>query len=225
LPGAEPFWPLQLIEDATSYDTNMDLYALRITAFPTVNGVQLDHRTLSELIRLNLNDLIDTTLSDFSPADAEEQAIWESADARGAIITIDALGPDNFDVMCTEHYAGDDSAGWIFSTMTTEENGRHALSGNRAFGVRNVDGTWEFYTQAIDRWESAFNALEANVVGLGADVQHSLWNSLMSGVAALVRNNGGQATAVPPVRRSVPWGALEPLFTRGGIGSLRGIDV
>jgi hypothetical protein len=213
--GASRFWPLQLIERATSFDTNMDLYIVRITAFPTENGVQLDHRTLSERIRLQLNNFLDTGLGEFSPADDEERVIWESQDAKGAIISIDARGPDNFSVMCTEHYSGDESAGWIFSTMAVGPSGRHALSGNRAFGVRNVQGAWEFYTQAVDRWEGAFSTLTG---GIGAYVQGHLWNSLMSGVENFVRNNGGQASTAPPVRRSVPWSALEPLFSRRSIG-------
>ena len=52
-PGpSEPFWPLQLIENATSYDMNMDLYAARVAVFPSEGGVTLDHRTLTERVRL-----------------------------------------------------------------------------------------------------------------------------------------------------------------------------
>lgn len=213
IPGSQPFWPLQLIEDANGYDTNMDLYVLRIDQFPSMNGAILDHKDLAELVRKNLNDFVNTGYSSFAPADDEEAAIWQSADAKGAIVTVDAAGPDNFDLMCTEHYLADQSAGWIFSTMMTADNGHHALSGNRAFGVREVDGTWQFFTQAIDRWEG-INALEAGTVGAGPWVQNRLWNSLMSRVATFVQDHGGSATILPPIRRSVPWANLKPFFSR-----------
>ncbi|WP_157790211.1 hypothetical protein [Bradyrhizobium japonicum] len=218
-PGiSEPFWPLQLIENARSYDMNMDLYTARIVVFPSEGGATLDHRTLLERVRRDLNSFTPATstfgnrLADFSPVDAEERAIWESQDARGAVIHVDAHGPDNFDLMCTAHFLDDDRAGWVFSTMTTDNAGQHPLSGAREFGIRRVEGGWEFYTQAVDRWQRALYSVFS---GTGADIQHSLWTSLIDSFKKFVENRGGQVDIQPTIRRAVQWALVEPYLDRG----------
>jgi hypothetical protein len=215
-PDLQPYWPLQLIENASSYDTNMDLYRLSITKFPVVDGAQLDHRALTRRIRLRINDLINTRYASFKPYDEEERIVWESEDPRGAIVSIDALGPDNFDVMCIESYGDEQAAGWVFATMSTDRHGQHPLSGVRSFGIRKAEAGWEFFTQAIDRWHGV-SSLEANTIGLGPSIQDYLWQSLLSGVATFVNANSGAASRLPIIRRSFPWARLEGSFSRDRI--------
>jgi D-alanyl-D-alanine carboxypeptidase len=215
-PDRQKYWPLQLIENASSYDVNMDLYSLSISRFPNVNGRQLDHRALTRLVRLQINDFIKTRYASFVPYDQEERAIWESNDPRGAVISIDALGPDNFGIMCIDSYEHEEAAGWACATMITPRHGHHPLSGVRAWGCRK-DGTgWEFFTQAIDRWEGS-SSLEANIIGLGPIIQRWLWESLIAGITSFIRAHGGEASTKSPVRKTVPWAALEGSFSRDRI--------
>ena len=209
----QPYWPLQLIEDARSYDAAMDLYRLSIGVMPSRGGRQLDHRELLRLVRLNLNDFIKTRYATFRPYDDEERAIWESADPRGAIISIDALGPDNFGVMCIGSGEQDDSAGWTFHTMMTNRHGHHPLSGLRTWGVRKADRGYEFFTMAIDRWHGISSG-EAGIIGLGPVIQRWLWESLIAGVASFVQKNGGEATPLPAMHRTVQWAKFEGLLSR-----------
>ena len=44
----------------------------------------------------------------------------------------------------------------------------------------DFDGGWEFFTQAIDRWEGALNSLDRDTDGLGTDIQGRLWRSAVS---------------------------------------------
>lgn len=177
----------------------------------------MGHRALVERIRLNIDDFADAEtwngldLANFSPVDAQEKAIWESQDARGAMIHVDAFGPDNFDLMCTGHSADDDHAGWTFSTIMTDNAGRHPLSGCRTFGIRRTVSGWEFYTEAVDRWERwIYNMTDF----YAADVQHRLWQSFVASFKKFVEDRGGQVEIEKPVRRQVQWALLEPYHMR-----------
>ncbi len=218
-PGAaDPFWPIQRIEEARGHDINMDSYRAKIITFPTEAGTVMDHRALFEYIRRHIDDLADAEtwnglrLANFEPVDAEEKAIWESQDPRGAMIHIDAFGPDDFDLMVTAYHVDDDRAGWVFSTIMTDNAGRHPLSGCRAFGIRRTPVGWEVYTEAVDRWERAVYTIGDFY---GADVQHRLWQSFIASCAEFIESRGGKAEIEPPVRHSVQWALLEPYFSRG----------
>jgi hypothetical protein len=56
------------------------------------------------------------------------------------------------DVVVTCAEASDAVTQFIFTTVYTEKDQYHPVSGNRGFGVRdNGDGTWTFYTMGVDR--------------------------------------------------------------------------
>lgn len=72
---------------------------------------------------------------------------------------------------------------WIFSTVYSEVDGYHPVSGNRKFGfTNNNNGTYTFFTRGIDRVSSNWNEFK-NWVGSGFENADKLWKSLMSNIA------------------------------------------
>jgi len=92
------------------------------------------------------------------------QEIWDQAVPAGALMSFQlhvvtfgksvGMSPKfvNGDVQATCATDTD----FVFSTVETQEDGKHPVSGNRGFGLRaNQDGTWTFYSMGADR-ESDF---------------------------------------------------------------------
>jgi len=61
------------------------------------------------------------------------------------------------------------------------------------------------------------SSLEANIIGLGPIIQRWLWESLIAGIASFIRAHGGEASTKSPIRKPVPWAALERSFSRDRI--------
>jgi N-acetyl-anhydromuramyl-L-alanine amidase AmpD len=213
-PSTKPYWPLQLIEDGRGYDANMDDFTITVTKLPQLNGAELSPEALIEKVRLNINDFIDTDYATFEPLDPVEADLWQTNHPLGAIVKIDAIGPDNFAVMCVDHWAGDKRGGWVFATMETGFRlvGRHPLCGVRSFGINEIEGGWEVRTRAIDRWDSALETVAGHMVG--APAQQALWESLQRGVARFVRDHGGTAVINRPIMRAVQWERIAQSFKR-----------
>ena len=53
--------------ESYSNDLNIDLYPVRIDRFPTHRGTPMTPAMLIKHIRLNINSLLDTSLSKFTP--------------------------------------------------------------------------------------------------------------------------------------------------------------
>ena len=67
---------------------------------------------------------------------------------------------------------------FVFSTVKSKNGGPHPVSGNRGFGLAdNGDGTWTFYSKAVDRLTTGYNPK----ILLAFDVfckGHRFWESI-----------------------------------------------
>ncbi len=89
--------------------------------------------------------------------------LWASDNPVGALMNFRLHNPISAtctpgDYLCIVREEGDilvtcsSATSVIFTTVQTEENGYHPVSGNRGFGLKdNADGTWSFYTMGADR--------------------------------------------------------------------------
>lgn len=195
------------LEDAASSVINLDYYPVRITQLPILGGRQVTPEELLETIRTTFNQHIKTRYSWFEAYEADSNPVWNAAneqrwlaaDHLAAIISIDLLGPDNASVISSL----DGSDRWRFSTIYSEEDGGHPVTGNREWGIdANDDGSFTFYTRAADRPTGDFDDFLS--IG-GFTIAHWLWQSLQDGVAAFVNANGGSATTRYPMSNQPPW--------------------
>jgi hypothetical protein len=199
---------MQFLEDATGAEISLDYYAVRVTQLPTFGGATLTPEQLLEWIRKHLNNVVDTTISEFEPYDADEVPIWESATPEGAIVHIDTYCPPLFDagLDVVDKLPADDLAvatsdsaadNWIFVTIWTPGDFTHPLGGVRQFGfTREADGSYIFYTRGADRLWYVLDRLFSGSVYEG---QAGLWRSLVAGIARVVNSEGGAAEVLPAV--------------------------
>ena len=182
---------------------NMDYFPVEITTLPTNPATNLTFTPEDFLnyIRLNLNSLIDTSISSFSPSTItgyNESQIWHSSNPLTAIIHIDiTTSAGDGSVICSKH----DDDNWIFTTIEVpwrfgqEYDGIHPVSGNREFGlIDNGNGKYTFYTRGVDRMTDSFESLfveNTTIISNAFDAPDMLWNSLRSGINNFVNNNSG----------------------------------
>ncbi|SMD35370.1 hypothetical protein SAMN04488029_2479 [Reichenbachiella faecimaris] len=197
---------IQDIEDASGAVVNMDYFPVTINTLPKKPGSneRFTPTQFLNYIRKNINDFVNTNYSSFSPSTitgTDESALWLSNNPEGAILHINIPGgPGDGSVICSYR----SSSKWIFTTIevpywpSQEFDGEHPVSGHREFGIiANSDGTYTFYTRAVDRITSAFDATIAeNFLGGGFDDPDALWNSLKNKVHNYVENHEG--SSMPP---------------------------
>ncbi len=111
---------IQKLEDAIG-DLNLDLYPVRVTKLPTVNGTALDSAGLLNYIRLHIDDFVDTDLGNFLPYLAgTDDTSWTSSSPAGTVFKIDLAGPDDAAVVTSLA----ESRRWRFTTVHTSRHGR-----------------------------------------------------------------------------------------------------
>jgi hypothetical protein len=185
---------------------------VKITQLPVINGRRLTPAELLTVIRLNINSMIDTNVSEFSPYDDGDASTWPSDDPLGTEMHIDVyscgLPVDDLTVVMSEHAADH----WTFSTVWTLANLAHPVGGNRQFGITpDPDGGFTVYTQGADRAWRNLDAVSGPAVWAG---QRALWLSLQQGVAAFVNNNGGSATVALPISTLYDWQQVRDRYFR-----------
>ncbi|WP_133241170.1 papain-like cysteine protease family protein [Nocardioides gansuensis] len=168
---------------------NLDWYPVQVSLPPSMSATQLLDRW-----RRDFNSTIDQRMAFFEPYDEEEAGLWSSGSPAGAVIHIDMrsgaewANPDDGSVLTSEA-TGDH---WTFSTIWTPLDMGHPVSGNRWFGyVANEDGTFTFGTRGADRTTGAMDYGLSDIVFTAA---HSLWLTLLQGLANYVIALGGTAT-------------------------------
>ncbi len=167
----------QRIDSATGDEINQDFYSITFTKLPNVTieqafrDMRLHFKQYAKGI-LRTNDFFPYPSEDIkrNPEAAKNSEIWNKEDPKGAVMRFSLLGlglptfaisssdPKVFtfvvkagDVQCTCASPRD----FIFTTVTSKDGGKHPVSGNRGFGIRdNGDGTWTFYTKGADRKSS-----------------------------------------------------------------------
>jgi len=209
-------WDIHHIEDASG-NINLDYYPIKVTTLPTVDGKRLSAEELLSKIRLNINQFVDTNISEFSPYDKEKESEkWNSPSPLTSVVHIDMrLGwglpwgldnPDDGSVVVSEitpHY-------WIFSTIFAPKDCAHPVSGNRQFGfVEQPDGSYVFYTRGADRTTRLLDKAVSSKVFGAAD---KLWRSFQDKTANFINTNGGTATIDPPTSDRYDWGTVQSQY-------------
>lgn len=200
---------------------NLDYYPVVVERFPTSDGDRMTPEAFLARVRRNFNDFVDTDWGEFEPYasgtdtgwDTENEARWLSADPLGTVVHIDIGGPDNGSVIVSLA----EPRRWRFSTLWTEVDAGHPVSGNREWGIRdNRNGTYTFYTRAADRLTTAPD-WAAGVVGVPFCAADQLWKSLQEGVRTYVNDNGGRAMTGMSKSVRLDWDAVRNRFHRPSV--------
>ncbi|MDZ4146790.1 MAG: hypothetical protein U1C58_00755, partial [Flavobacteriaceae bacterium] len=204
---------VQFIQDAKGAVINMDYFPVIIDRLPNNpnTGQQFTPNGFLEYIRKNINNFINTELTEFIPnfqTGFNEQDIWLSSSPVGAIYSLNI--PDGHDgsVVCSEYNI---NSSWIFTTLSMPWgfaqglDGPHPVSGNREWGYsQNTDGSYTFFTRAVDRMESSLDVEIASYLTAGNPFSgaDALWLSFQQKVQNFTNLNGGIGNiALPSINR------------------------
>ena len=196
-------YSIQTLENAQGHLVNMDHFQVEIEQFPTNPSTNLPYTPEEFLtyIRLNINTLVDNDWAFFEPVvyqdgsfSIDDTELWNSNNPLTALLTID-IPIDQGTVIVSDYSASN----FTFITLETPWDSEHPVSGVRDFGfVQNPDGTYSFYTRAVDRMADGLDYAVANssipndAAFFGSD---ALWTSFQDKLEAFVNFNGGQAVA------------------------------
>jgi hypothetical protein len=186
---------------------NLDLYPVRVTTLPIINGTRVDAPGLLRHIRLNFNRFIDTDNSEFLPyTPGTDDVTWASSSPLGTVFRIDIVGPYNAAVVNTlmENHR------WRFTTIYTPNTGTHPVSGHREWGFRKTaTGELHFYTRGADRSTQAPETMFDVLTFRGGD---ALWRSFQRKVAEFINTNGGSAVSLDRFSRRFNWTVVRTLL-------------
>ena len=213
-------WRLQgFLTPTAAPSINLDYFSTTITQMPInpATNQPWSPDALFQHIRKNINDFVNTNLSEFNPI-AGDESLWLSYNPLTTVISIDIF-PDDGSVICAQY----ESCCWIFSTVKAPgfqvtgdgNDGIHPVSGNRQFGYTlHPDGSMEIYTRGADRYFSPQAPPFSNVGGTdrllgyllekvafaGAD---NLWESFQQGIKDFVDDpiHGGSSVINTPVKK------------------------
>ncbi|WMN07270.1 hypothetical protein QYS48_28355 [Marivirga arenosa] len=189
---------IQNIENASGKTVNMDYFSVDVTL-----PAGMTPQNLLSHIRQNINDFIDTDLSEFTPFNLsdegqdigyniQEDDLWNSNTPKGTVIHIEIPGAaGDGSVICS--YSN--SHRWRFTTISAPLDWTHPVSGTREFGYKdNYDGTYTFYTRGVDRIN---NWIDSQFVERFKENPFEdpdkLWQSFQNGIKNYVVGQGGSA--------------------------------
>jgi hypothetical protein len=172
--------------DAAVGDLNLDRYPVAITRFPQGWDAA---RLLQHFIR-NINQFVDTDLTEFTPYDESDAQRLASGNPMSTVFKLNILGPDNAAIVISAA----EPQFYIVSTINTPWSGDHPVSGHRQFGYLVEDGRTTFYTRGADRATLGFPGTESAIFYAG----EKLWESFQSKLASFINDNGGVAEIIPP---------------------------
>jgi hypothetical protein len=210
-------WNTLPIEDAAGDDTSLDFFPILVMEFPRYSsGRRLSASELLEYIRLHFNAFNSPSLANYEPYDASDKSKWESSSPLGAVIHIDLRipsdlpptysNPDDGSVVVSQSTSQD----WVFSTLWTNGDLAHPVSGNRQFGYAQMStGAYVFYTRGADRPTRWIDSALAPVLFLG---QTKVWKSYQARVAQFVNAHGGKAKVCLYVQLLRHWSAVKPYW-------------
>ncbi|WP_181304178.1 hypothetical protein [Rufibacter sp. XAAS-G3-1] len=197
------------IDNAYSSVVNMDYFGVRVNTLPMINGQRATAEQFLNLIRININNFVDTENSEFTPYNhynVDDRALWSSNNPLGAIVSIDIWGPRNGSVIVSNY----NSNSWTFSTLKDPFNGVHPVSGNREFGfTTNTDGSYTFYTRGVDRLSDAIITGSQIVGGIPFNQADELWTSFQNRIKLYVNNHSGNASNSITETYRPDWSALK----------------
>lgn len=196
---------------------NLDFYTITISQLPfdpsSAGNERMQPEDLLTLLRLNINDFLNTRVGYFKPLLPSDETSYQSPNPRGSVIHIDMgtdinwwwgpfANPDDGSVVVSEIAP----THWRFTTIYTEHDSYHPVSGTREFGFfQNAEGAYVFYTRGADRPTTWLDYTTSNTVFYWADV---LWKSLQQNFSAYVNANGGKASFVAPTANRYDWDSV-----------------
>jgi len=191
---------IQRLEDAAGTTINQDYFSVQVDESDLPG--EMSPEAYLEQIRTNLNDYIDTSVSEFMGyrGITGEWDRWASNNPLGSVLSIQILGfADYGSVMSIVN----ESDRWVFATAQTPVDDGHPVSGNREFGFTRNGNQITFYTRGVDRLTStvdSWGSFLAQPISYDAFTRtDELWSSLMEGIQAdLKQANGGQDVATVP---------------------------
>lgn len=237
-PNRNYVFAIQNIENAKGSLVNNDYFAVTFDHLPNKpaphQNQQFTPQELLQYVRKNINDFIDTSLSEFSPSTftgIDEGAIWYSNNPMNAIVHIEITGNDG-SVIVSGHQSNSNDSHWIFSTIQTPfvivtpgADGLHPVSGNRKFGLKvNSNGSYTIYTRGVDRVQ---DRMDIAIVGqqFMFNKADQLWQSFQEGLRSFIQNNNTYANTVikeTPIKWRPNWTKVrdvliknQPLSTLG----------
>ena len=208
---------VQELADAAGPLVSLDEYNLTIKTLPFKgNGKRYQPLEFLELIRTSLPLHIDPNISRFSFYPGYEEIMaekWSSENPVGTLFSIDfivqGLNLESGSVACTNK----DSSEWIFTTVISGKDFKHPVSGHRAFGINiNEDGSFTFYTRAVDRLTRTLDVLNEAYTGLPSKGADRTWNSLINSVNNFIVFNGGEAFIEEAVIFTPKWDDYEAVL-------------
>jgi hypothetical protein len=141
----------------------------------------------------------------------KNDTLWRADDPKGAVMSF-ALSTQNYKpalalvattgghTIAVVQKHGDvavtcsSPTDFVFSTLQTENGGKHPVSGNRGFGIRdNNDGTWTFYSKGSDRLsDSKLNYVKTVPSGEDAIFMagHDFWLQFFANLQDFLNMNG-----------------------------------
>jgi hypothetical protein len=151
-----------------------------------------------EQIRTNLNDYIDTSVSQFEGyrGSSGEWDRWTSGNPIGSVLSIDFNAPGAIEFGSVVSIANK-SDRWVFGTAYTPVDDYHPVSGNREFGFRRNGDQVTFYTRGVDRMTTLLDRI-ANTDGYAFSQADALWSSFQDKIKSEV---GGDAALSSMVAR------------------------
>ena len=186
-------WYILNIEDAYGSKINLDEYPVKITDLP--DG--MTDESLIKHVREHLNDFLDQSVATFREYSLYDKNKWASSDPLNSIMVFDIGGNvnnpfvniDDAAVLATSVTA----TSWIFSTISSPDDGEHPVSGIRMFAILdNGDGTFTFYTKGADvltGW------LDEQLGDPDAFIEaDKLWESFRDKLIEFIEEHGGQAS-------------------------------
>jgi hypothetical protein len=206
---------VQSIKDAFSSVVNMDYYPITVNQLPIINGQQLTAQQLLNTFRININSMLDATITSFTPfnfAGVNDLQLWQSSNPNAAIVELSIPG-DRGSVVTTFDPSHPNK--WIFTTIHDPKNGDHPISGNREFGFTvNANGSYTFYTKATDRLTNLSGTFLQSTTGIPFDTANDLWKSFQTMFSSYVNTNGGNATVVTPSIIRPNWDKVRAVMNR-----------
>jgi hypothetical protein len=214
-------WAVQYIEDGVGL-INLDYYPVSIATLPIKpgTGVRFTGPEFVTFVRKNLNYLVDfppgVTQPMFQPHDTRwgfpnynhDIGPWSNDNPVGAVVSIEVagvggvLGLEYGAVLASKYKNSPSLSYWRFSSIYTQWDSYHPVSGNREFGIKQVGPHWEFYTRGADRTSNTQYHINNLFVFDGG---HQVWLSFQRKLAAFINNNGGSATPLVAISQRYNW--------------------
>lgn len=195
--GTEDFFT-QNIQNAAGTVINCDYFPVQISKLPTFNGQQTTPAALMNYFRLNIDQFINTSDADFSPYNSgtiNDGFLWNSSNPLGALVHISI--PGNSGTVVVSNY---NTTSFTVTTIHSPFDHYHPVSGNREWSINtNTNGTYTFYTSAVDRITDEFTNVVNELTNIPFNVADDLWESLQSGMVNFINSHGGSATVSAPL--------------------------